>query len=352
MDIVDADGHVLEPSDGWEAYLPADYHFAAPRWATDNQGRPRRLIGGRMQPPFPMPRYDTEIVAGSFEPSARLADMDRLGITASYLYPSAGLHFAALDRLDVVAALCRAYNRWIADFCAADPARLRAAAVVPQLDPAAAAAEARWAVEELGLAAVMLRPNPIGGRTLDDPSFGVLWDVLEALDVPLALHEATTQNVPQAGLDRYDNYLFLHTITHPHEHQMAALSLICGQVLERHPRLRVAFFESGCGWVPYWLERMDQHIDYWGHASAPLALRPSEYWQRQCFVSPFPDEVMLPQVISAIGVGTLLYTTDYPYPYPGLDNVVAAMRDRADVSVDDRVAILSGTARRYYGAHS
>lgn len=349
MRIVDADGHVLEPGDVWHEYLPESYLSYAPRWETDSLGRPRRSIGGRLQPAFPFPQYDTEPVAGTADPHARLRDMDALGIEVSYMYPSAGLHFAAVERLDVVVALCRAYNDWIADFCATNPSRLRAAAVVPQLDVGAAVAEARRAIAERGLAAVMLRPNPIGGRTLDDPAFDPLWSLLEELDVPLMLHEATTMNVPQAGLDRYDNYMFLHAITHPHEHQMACLSLICGRVLEKHPRMRVGFLEAGCGWVPYWLERMDQHVDYWGFASAPLAARPSEYWQRQCFVSPFPDERLLPQVIAAIGAATLIYTTDYPYPYPGRDRVVAAMRDRADVSDDDKRAILSDNAARLYG---
>jgi predicted TIM-barrel fold metal-dependent hydrolase len=348
MDIIDADGHILEPAGALEAYLPAAYRDFAPRWAVDNQGRPRRVVGGRMQPPFPMPRYDTEPVPGAADPLARLHDMDMLGIDVGYLYPSAALHFAAVDRLDVVVALCRAYNEWIRDFCVPDRRRLKAAAVVPQLDVVAAVDETRRAVNELGLSAIMLRPNPIGGRTFDDPSFEPLWAVLEELDVALVLHEATTQNVPQAGLDRYDNYMFLHAITHPHEHQMACLSLICGQVLERHPGLRVAFVEAGCGWVPYWLERMDQHIDYWGHASLPLQLRPTEYWQRQCFVAPFPDERIVPQYIEALGASTLIYTTDYPYPYPGLANVVTAMRDRPEVDDAAKQLIMHDNAVRLY----
>jgi len=349
MHVIDADGHILEPAEGWERYLPARYREHAPRWVVDSQGRPRRMIGSRMQPPFPMPRYDTEPVPGASDPRARLADMDADGISIGVIYPSAALHFAALDDAHVVDALCRAYNDWISEFCSTDPGRLKAAAVVPQLDIPMAIAETRRAVSELGLASVMLRPNPIGGRTLDNPAFDPLWSLLEELDVPLVLHEATTMNVPQAGLDRYDNYLYLHAITHPHEHQMACLSLICGQVLQRHPRLRVAFVESGCGWVPYWLERMEQHIDYWGHASLPLALRPTEFWQRQCFVSPFADETTVPAFVELLGADTLVYTTDYPYPYPGRDQMVSAMRDRGDVAHTAKQKILRDNALRLYG---
>jgi predicted TIM-barrel fold metal-dependent hydrolase len=349
VDVIDADGHVLEPADVWNEYLPREYRAFAPGWAVDTQGRNRRMIGGRMQPAWPTVDYDTKPVAGASDPHARLRDMDDVGIAIGYLYPSAGLHFGAIDRLDIVEVLSRAYNEWIRDFCAADRRRLRASAVVPQLDVAAAMREAEYAIGALGLSAVMLRPNPIGGRTLDDPTFDPLWSLIEELDVPVVLHEGTTMNVPQAGLDRYDNYMFLHVITHPHEHQMACLSLICGQVLQRHPKLRVAFVESGCGWVSYWLERMEQHVDYWGHASAPLAERPTDYWRRQCFVSPFPDERMLPQVIDVIGADTLIYTTDYPYPYPGRDRVVSAMRDRTDVVDADKRKILHDNATRLYG---
>ena len=349
MDIIDADGHVLEPDNVWADYMPRDYLPYAPGWGVDNQGRKRRMIGGRLQPPFPLGDYDVKPVPGAWDPHERLRDLDEMGIAITYSYPSAGLHFGAIDRLDVVEVLCRAYNDWIHDYCAPDRNRLRAAAVIPQMDVRAAMRETERAIGELGLASVMMRPNPIGGRTLDDPTFDPLWSLIEELGIPVVLHEATTQNVPQAGLDRYDNYFFLHVITHPHEHQMACLSLICGRVLATHPKLRVAFVESGCGWVPYWLERMEQHVDYWGYATAPLAERPTDYWQRQCFVSPFADERMLPQVIDVIGAETLIYTSDYPYPYPGRDNVVAAMRDRTDVTAAAKQLILNENARRLYG---
>src|SRR5205814_1007261 len=166
MEVIDADGHVLEPGDVWDDYLPRDYRVYAPGWARDSEGRNRRMIGGRMQPAWPTLDYDTKIVDGASNPQARLRDMDDLGISIGYLYPSAALHFGAIDRLDVVEVLCRAYNEWIRDFCATDRHRLRAAAVVPQLDVAAAMRETERAIGELGLSSVMLRPNPIGGRTL------------------------------------------------------------------------------------------------------------------------------------------------------------------------------------------
>jgi predicted TIM-barrel fold metal-dependent hydrolase len=275
--------------------------------------------------------------------------MDRHGIQISVLYPSAGLHFASIPESDVAIALCRAYNDWLADFCSVDPSRLLGVALLPQIDVGASVAEARRAIAELGFKGVMMRPNPVAGRTLDSAAFDPLWSVLEGLDVPVGLHEATTMNVLQAGTDRYDNYMFLHVISHPHEHQMACLSLICGGVLERHPGLRVAFLEAGCGWVPYWLERMDQHIRYWGGASARLQLPPSEYFKRQCFVSPVADEQTLPDVANRVGAASLIYTSDYPYPYTTTPRIADALLQRNDLEPRILEALVRDNPARLYG---
>ena len=49
--------------------------------------------------------------------------------------------------------------------------------------------------------------------------------------------------------------------------------MIWGGVVERHPKLRVAFLESGGGWVPPWLDRMDRHFDDQGFDDSGLKTR-------------------------------------------------------------------------------
>jgi len=90
---------------------------------------------------------------------------------------------------------------------------------------------------------VMLRPNPIEGRTLDHPAFEPWWSLFEELGVPALIHEGTSQNYDQAGRDRYDNYLYAHMCSHSFEQQMALMCLICGGALERHPN-----FARQCRW--------------------------------------------------------------------------------------------------------
>jgi len=133
---------------------------------------------------------------------------------------------------------------------------------------------------------------------------------------------------------------------------MACLALTCGGVLERHPSLRVAFFETGAGWVPYWLERMDQHVRYWGHASRALQDLPSASFLRQCFVSPFADESLLPQVINSIGDRNLVFTSDYPFPYTTTKRIADALLTRTDLPSGSIERIAAENARRLFGLDS
>jgi predicted TIM-barrel fold metal-dependent hydrolase len=259
-----------------------------------------------------------------------------------------GLLFGGIEQVDILAALCRAYNNWASDFCSTAPDRLLAPVLVPQRDVEESLVEVRRAMGKPGIRGVFLRPNPINGRTLDDPAWEPLWSLLEESDSPLVVHEGTAQNLPQTGLDRYDNFLFRHMISHPVEQMMALLSLICGRVLERHPRLRVVIVEAGCGWVPYWIERMDHHMEEWGHASAPLQLLPSEYFKRQCYVSADAEEEMIPAVVSCIGDENILFSTDYPHPDHPFKGITERLSTRPDLSEESKARILGGNAARAF----
>ena len=74
--------------------------------------------------------------------------------------------------------------------------------------------------------------------------------------------------MPQVGVDRFETRGARHIISHTMEMMLAAMSVIWGGVCDRHPRLRIAFLESGGGWIAPWLDRMDQQaaqmkVDAW-----------------------------------------------------------------------------------------
>jgi predicted TIM-barrel fold metal-dependent hydrolase len=329
--IIDADGHVMEPPGMWERYIDPAFRAQAPRVVARPDGRTGFLSAGTLSPRYEcvstgmraafaarVREHMPGPLAAQYDAPSQLAAMDEGGIEVAFLYPTQGLYVAAVDAMDpaLAIAVCRAYNDWLVDFCAADPARLRPVGMLPALhDPAAAVAEVER-VAGRGFRAVFVRPNPVRGRNLDDPAYEPLWAACERLGVGVAVHEGVGAFLPEIGADRFRTFFATHAACHPMEQMLAMLALVGGGVLERHPRLRVAFLESGCGWLPYWLWRMDEHWEATrgvpGEPDLPAA--PSEYFRRQCWISCEPDESYVPQILDLIGEDRILFASDYPHP--------------------------------------
>ena len=165
-----------------------------------------------------------------------------------------------------------------------------------------------------GWKAVFLRPNPVRGRILSDPSYEPFWTECEALGMAVGIHESTHSRLSTTGADRFNSRFALHACSHPMEQMMALLALIEGGVLERHPQLKFGFLESGCGWLPYWLWRLDEEYEnlYW-EVKDNVRIKPSEYFRRQCFISLEPSEPYLTEIIAHIGVDNLIFGSDYPH---------------------------------------
>ncbi len=337
MPVVDADGHVVEPPEAWQS-LPDDVR---PIVTADRNGYEHVTVGGTEILAVPLGTLATpgakfsdpesfrplqDAHPGGSDPVARLADMDAEGIDQAVLFPSIGLYFWALDDARAATAVARAYNDWLASYCQADPARLFGAAMVPVQDPAAAVAELRRAHSELGFPAAFVRPNPCRGRSLSDRAYEPLWDAAEELGVTIAVHEGSSVIVPTLGSDRPFNPLILHAVSHAFEEMLACAQLIAFGVLERHPQLRVVFLESSGGWVPFWLERLDEQAESFGGFCPELRLAPSEYFARQCWISFEIDERTLPVLAPMIGEDRIVWGSDYPHHDATFPGAVAALR--------------------------
>ena len=314
MSVVDADGHVVEPRAAWAA-VPEPYR---PRIERDAQGFEHVVVGDTEILAVPLGTLATpgarfsdpasfrpleEAWPGGSDPVARLADMDAEGIDRAVLFPSVGLYMWALVDAAAAVPIARAYNDWLASYCAADPHRLLGAAMLPMQDPEAAAAELRRARRELGFVAAFVRPNPCRGRSLSDRAYDPVWRAAEETATAVAVHEGSSVIVPTLGSDRPFNPLVLHAVSHAFEAMLACAQLVVFGVLERHPALRVVFLESGGGWVPFWLERLDEQAESFGGYCPDLRLAPSEYFARQCWVSYEVDEHTLPLLAPTIGEG-------------------------------------------------
>ena len=345
--IVDADGHTMEPPDLYERYLDPAFR--------DRLGGhdPMHLAPGVLD----ALRFEEQLAgkygefsAAGFDAASIAHGLDVEGIDLTVIYGP--LYMMWNDGIDpsFAAALCRAYNRWLADYAGESAGRITGAAPLPIQDVGLALAELEFAYDTLGIRAFWVRPNPVAGRVLGDRALDPLYAALEEHDVPLSLHEGMGALLPTAGADRFTSFTELHSCCHPMEQQMAMLSLMVGGVFDRFPGLRVAFMESGCSWAPAWLHRMDEHVELTGWHDAPdLQMLPSEYFRRNCYISCDPDENLLWTVVETIGDENILFATDFPHPDARYPHAVDEFLDLPRVSAATKGKILWENAARFYG---
>src|SRR5215475_14690900 len=125
--VIDADGHVTEPPTLWDTYLEPRYRDRAPRLGLDSEGRPCATADGRtimrhalrLTLPAGYPEVPYVARLGGFDPRERLRDLDSEGIDVAVLFPSVGLYASDVTDPALLAALCRAYNDWLAEYCRA-----------------------------------------------------------------------------------------------------------------------------------------------------------------------------------------------------------------------------------------
>ncbi|MGH7934057.1 MAG: amidohydrolase family protein [Candidatus Binataceae bacterium] len=367
--IIDSDGHILEPPDLWEKYIDPKFREGCPKLVTFSdgaeifriegdtaidlgRGKKRVSFGGvgaigaregKVSPRIPY----IEGRKGGFDPHARIPDMDAERIDAAFLYPSLGLFLGGVNDPDFATAACRAYNRWLADYCNAYPERLFGAAMLPMQSVEGAVQEMRFAAKELGFRAGFIRPNPYNGRVLHSPDYNPLWTEAQELGFSMGIHGGSESGQPTLAMDRFTRGgAVRHCVAHTFEMMAAATSLIMCGVCDRYPKLKFAFLESGGGWMAGWLDRMDRHFDDIGMNDTGLTTRPSEIFHRQCFISFEPVEGSLKLLADYLGADNILWATDYPH----LDGFTNApqMIEAMGMPPKTLAGVLSGGAKRYY----
>jgi predicted TIM-barrel fold metal-dependent hydrolase len=330
--VIDADGHIVERDADIRARLSEPHSrrggalLAGDGMDTSMGGR----LGGIEQNDIP----------------TRLRDLDREGIDVSVLFPTSSFGLSKVVERDYAVAYARAYNDFAAQICRQSP-RLKAVALLPFQDVEAAVREANRAVIELGLVGVAVATQGMKEH-LGSQTYWPIYDEIERLNVPFCVHN---RREGPAGDHRFDSFLYMHTIGRPVETAIQFVGMMYGGIAERFPRLRVAFLECGVGWVPYWLERMDEEWEKRGSVEAPLCReKPSDYVRnRGWFFATEPEEQMLPYVVDLVGDDKVLFASDYPHWDGMFPNVVSTIRGRTDISETARAKILGGNARAFYG---
>jgi uncharacterized protein len=341
LKIVDTDAHMMEPEWMWERYTEDVYKSQAPKIGIIPESQRRGfMVEGesfvREKGKYPMAapaffaavkkameRFERAAKSG-FSAQTRLEDMDAQGVDVQVLYPTIAGQMLGREFRDtkLLAACVRAYNNWACDYASAAPDRLRWAAALPMQDPEEAIKEAHRAAE-MGCVSYYMRPNPVGGRSLWNEELFPVWSEIEQIGKPISTHESASSSVPGFG-DRMDTHVSGHILSHPFEAMAAMAGLIWYGVFERFPNLKVVHVEADGGWVPYWLQRMEQHWNFSGNAEHEyLTKRPTEYFKRNVCVAFRGDEPTMKAAVELVGDGNFSWDTDYPHPdgtYPwGVD---------------------------------
>lgn len=352
--IIDADSHVYEPFEMWQVYLEPEFKDAAlsPDLKIQGETIVHKLSNAVNQAGIKQViQAHPMSVLNRFNPDSHVRAMEDMGVDVCFIYPTYGLWIIGMDVLParLIGAFTRAYNNWLHDFCRYNSRVLQGVGLINPHAPEEMVPELQR-IAEFGWKAVMLRPNPVKGRLLSDPVYDPFWLKCEELGIAVAIHEGTHSRSPTTGSDRFQTRFAMHACSHPMEQMMALLALIEGGVLERHPRLKVGFLEAGCGWLPYWLWRLDEEYrNLQWEVKDTIKMNPSEYFRRQCYVSIEPSEPYLAQVIQTIGVENLLFGSDYPHMdhKPTIVEEVVALEDH--LSKDIVQTLLWDNAARFYG---
>lgn len=328
--VFDTDCHQMEPPNMWVEYIDPAFRDRAPR-IQEIDGY--RTLAVEDEPfenqhgKYPMNskefldaahkamlRFDRALKA-KFSPESRLADMDEEGVDAQVLYPTKGGQMLGREfrNPELLLACCRAYNDWSHDYCSKAPDRLFYAAMIPLQEPDLAIEEVRRAAAK-GAVSFYMRPNPIKGRNIHDEAYHPLWREVERLGKPVCLHDSGSPYLPSYG-DRMESHTAGHMLAHPLEAMSAMMGLIWWGIPELFPKLTIVHVEADCGWLPYWLQRMEQHWDFSGKAEHPLMRKsPSEYFKSNFYVAARGDERTLKSVVELVGDDNITFNTDYPHP--------------------------------------
>lgn len=364
--LISADSHVSEPPDLWVERIAKMYRERAPRLAINPSGRQGAYFLYEGYEPHPIgiglaagksPEELAQFLTqgtyadarpGGWDPAARLKDNELDGVEADVLYTTLGFRIFWLKDAGLQQACFRVYNDWLAEYCSYAPTRMAGLALISLYDPQEGAEElARCA--KMGLKGGMIWCSPPEEQPYSSALYDPFWATAQDLQMPISLHAITGMGrESQWNFGVKERYMRATILSHEVERSFSVL--IFTGVLERFPRLQIVSAENNCGWLPYYLQRMDRTFERSRYASDyNLSLKPSEYFQRQMYCTYIDDYVGVANR-HFIGVDKLMWSSDYPHQassWPHSQDIVA--RDFKDVSEEERFKITRGNVANLYG---
>ena len=380
-ELVDADCHILEPPDIWKNHLASKWMDKAPQLVKDHEGGDAWLtaVGGDPDPigltATPGMPYDQfrwfgvtyeQARKGCYNGAARLADMDIDGVRAEVLFPPQRTmsHFLGDDDPEFVLAGVEAYNNFLFDeFCAPDATRLIGVAQIPSIGIDAAVAGVAAAAER-GAKGVLISNWPAGGESLsrdDDPFWAACVDAGLPVSIHINIISRNQRMASRKAVAAQGNSLYradseatrakaIGGMSHVFSMATGAMtSMIFTGVFERFPDLQVCWIETGVGWIPHFLECVDDRWwrnRVWG--DLPITNPPSFYWYRNNAASFIVDRSGI-ELRHRAGIENIMWSSDYPHhgnDWPYSRKVVDEMMGQC--SEEERALISGGNAARIW----
>lgn len=357
--IISVDSHANIPEERVLEQLPERFRS---EYVEAQEAALQRMLAGNPQKqkkasaPFPNMGKGAPWAAagrpGAYDPVERLKDMDTDGVDAEILYTEvgAGASFYSLGGEACLAAF-QAFNRAASDWASIDAKRLLPVYILPLHDIDAAVAEVTRIAQEGGRALQLpIYPTEIGLEPYWDERYEPLWGAIQEVGIPVSQHVGSNSYLgdlmqsdptPAKGLFQSLPPIFMA--------EVLGTWVVTG-ILERFPNLRVVMVESGLGWIPYYLQRLDrmQSRHGWNTFEGMIKEKPSVYWYRQMAATFEEDEYGI-ENRGAIGVENLMWATDYPHPdctWPDSQKVLR--RHFVGVPDDEMRLMVAGNAARLY----
>ncbi len=370
MKVISADDHVIEPPDLWTSRVSDRWGERVPRivqldggterWAIDGRisEEPRLAPTGALSPNrYEEPQRWADVPKEAFDPTARLAAMDRDGVDVSVLYPTAagigGETLGTIADAELQIACVRAYNDWLLDTWAAASPRFVPQCILPVTSVEDARAEAERSMKN-GHKGVVMAPFPWhinpDAPHLHDEAWDPLWRTIDEAGTPVSFHSGTSQrNMLEIyeGWDPATSRAF-ETVRRPVSSAMVVSSFVLSRIGERFPTLQVVFAAAGINWLSFQLELSDHE---WGASKLVkegMEIKPSELFQRQCHVTTWAEKAGMLQR-EFIGVDNIMWQSEFPMETSTWPESAAFIeRNFSDIPEAHREKALSGNARRLY----
>lgn len=327
---IDLHTHILP--ERWED-LDAKYGYGGfVRLEHTGCGRARMVRNGRCF---------REIGDNAWSPERRIEECDRHGVDVQVL-STVPVMFSYWARPEHALDLARTLNDHLAGVVRDHPARFVGLGTLPLQDPDLAIGELERCVGELGLPGVQIGTH-VNDWNLDRSELFPVFARAEELGAAVFVHPWD-----MLGADRMQKYWLQWLVGMPVETGLAICSMIFGGVLERLPRLRIAFAHGG-GSFPGTLGRIEHGFEVRPDLCASdNPVNPRSYLGRFYVDSLVHDEPMLRHLVDLIGAGRIALGSDYPFPLgealPG--RLIDTLTDLPEQA---RASMLGGSALEFLG---